>query len=144
MELGYLVTVLYIRKCHQAKALHPEQRFSIGALTKQFVASAVMLLVEDGKLGLDQPISEYIGVVPANWVAVSVRHLLNHTSGLPIDSPNDYLLSVNTLGPYRYDELLDIFKTLNLQTSPGADWDMSSDRNYAVAVHVFANSLADW
>ena len=92
----------------QAKTLHPEQRFSIGSLTKQFVAAAVMLLVEDGKLGLDQPISEFIGVVPASWSSVSVRHLLNHTSGLPIDPPNDYLLSLNSHAPYRDDELLDI------------------------------------
>ena len=110
----------------QAKTLHPEQRFSIGSLTKQFVAAAVMLLVEDGKLGLDQPISEFIGVVPASWSSVSVRHLLNHTSGLPIDPPNDYLLSLNSHAPYRDDELLDIFKTLNLQTSPGKLWSYSN------------------
>lgn len=110
----------------QAKALHPEQRFSIGSMTKQFVAAAVMLLVEDGRLGLDQPISEYIGVVPASWANVSVRHLLTHTSGLPIDPPNDYLLSLNSHAPYRDDELLDIFKTLNLQTSPGIIWSYSN------------------
>ena len=110
----------------QTKTLHPEQRFSIGSMTKQFVAAAVMLLVEDGKLNVDQPISEYIGMVPASWAGISVRHLLNHTSGLPIDPPNDYLLSLNSHAPYRDDELLDIFKTLNLQTSPGKLWSYSN------------------
>ena len=55
--------------------------FEIGSISKQFAAEAVMLLVEDGKLGLDDPISKYLKV-PDAWSAITVRHIVNHTSGL--------------------------------------------------------------
>lgn len=59
--------------------------FQIGSITKSFAAVAVMLLVEDGKIRLDDPISTYLGPVPAAWEAITVRHFLNHTSGMPED-----------------------------------------------------------
>ncbi len=57
-------------------------RFPIGSVSKQFTATAVMLLVEDGKLDLDQPISQYLSDLPATWKPLTVRQLLNHTSGI--------------------------------------------------------------
>jgi D-alanyl-D-alanine carboxypeptidase len=56
--------------------------FPIGSVSKQFTAAAVMLLVEDGKLDLDQPISQYLSDLPATWKPLTVRQLLNHTSGI--------------------------------------------------------------
>ncbi len=56
--------------------------FQLASLTKQFTAAAIMLLVEEGKVRLDAPISTYIENTPASWSDVTVRHLLTHTSGI--------------------------------------------------------------
>jgi CubicO group peptidase (beta-lactamase class C family) len=58
-------------------------RFIIASTTKAWAATAVMMLVEQGKVGLDQPIGELLPDLPASWRTVPVRRLLSHTSGLP-------------------------------------------------------------
>lgn len=60
----------------------PETVFEIGSVTKQITAAAVMLLVEEGKVALDDKIGKYLPSAPETWSAVTVRHLLTHTSGL--------------------------------------------------------------
>ena len=57
--------------------------YRIGSITKQFTSSAVMQLVERGAVKLDEPIGTYLGTLPAAWRGVTVRQLLNHTSGIP-------------------------------------------------------------
>jgi CubicO group peptidase (beta-lactamase class C family) len=49
----------------------------------RFTASAIMTLVEDGKVELDAPIVQYLAGAPETWNGITVRHLLTHTSGLP-------------------------------------------------------------
>jgi CubicO group peptidase (beta-lactamase class C family) len=61
----------------------PETDFRLASLSKQFTATAIMLLVADGKLRYDDSISTIIAGLPAFARGVTVRHLLNHTSGLP-------------------------------------------------------------
>ena len=56
--------------------------FELASLTKEFTAVAIMMLVEEGKVKLDAPISAYIDSTPAAWTRITVRHLLTHTSGL--------------------------------------------------------------
>ncbi|MGH7461500.1 MAG: serine hydrolase domain-containing protein [Longimicrobiales bacterium] len=56
--------------------------FELASVTKQFTAAAIMLLVEEGKVGLDDPITRYIDGTPATWSAITVRQLLTHTSGM--------------------------------------------------------------
>jgi CubicO group peptidase (beta-lactamase class C family) len=56
--------------------------FHIASLGKQFVATGIMLLVEDGKLRLDDKAVNYLQNAPASWREITVRHLLTHTSGL--------------------------------------------------------------
>jgi len=56
--------------------------FEIASVTKPFTATAVMMLVEEGKLQLDDPISKFIEHTPAAWKEITVRELLSHTSGL--------------------------------------------------------------
>ena len=56
--------------------------FEIGSVTKQITAAAIMLLVEDGKVKLDEDISVYLSYVPEDWKGITVRHLLTHTSGI--------------------------------------------------------------
>jgi CubicO group peptidase (beta-lactamase class C family) len=61
----------------------PATLFEIASATKQFTAAAVMRLVQAGKLALDDPIGKHLPDVPANCKAITVRHLLQHTSGIP-------------------------------------------------------------
>jgi D-alanyl-D-alanine carboxypeptidase len=56
--------------------------YEIGSITKQFTAEAVMLLVEEKKIGLDDPLSTYLPDVPKAWDQITIRHLLTHLSGL--------------------------------------------------------------
>jgi CubicO group peptidase (beta-lactamase class C family) len=57
--------------------------FEIGSMSNQVSAEAVMMLVEDGKLALDDPLSKYLTGLPQEWRGIRLRHLLTHTSGLP-------------------------------------------------------------
>jgi CubicO group peptidase (beta-lactamase class C family) len=59
-----------------------ESVFEIGSITKQITAAAIMLLVEEGKINLDEKISKYLPNTPESWKNVTVRHLLTHTSGI--------------------------------------------------------------
>ena len=56
--------------------------FELGSLTKQFTAVAVMMLVEEGKIGLDDSIRKHLPDVPESWGDITVRHLLTHSSGI--------------------------------------------------------------
>ena len=60
-----------------------ETIFQSGSMGKQFTASAVMLLVQEGKLQLDDKVSKYFDGTPESWKDITIRHLLTHTSGLP-------------------------------------------------------------
>jgi CubicO group peptidase (beta-lactamase class C family) len=60
----------------------PQTVFNSGSMAKQFVAAAIMLLVQDGKLNLDDSVAQYLQDAPANWKTVKIEHLLSHTSGL--------------------------------------------------------------
>lgn len=59
-----------------------ETVFEIGSVTKQITAAAIMLLVEEGKIDLDEKIGRYLSIAPEAWSKVTVRHLLTHTSGV--------------------------------------------------------------
>jgi D-alanyl-D-alanine carboxypeptidase len=56
--------------------------FEIGSITKQFTASCILILQQDGKLSIEDRISKYLADVPAAWSNVTIRHLLSHTSGI--------------------------------------------------------------
>jgi D-alanyl-D-alanine carboxypeptidase len=72
----------------------PSSAHPIASVTKQFTAAAVMQLVERGKIDLDDPLSAYLSDTPSSWRNVTVRHLLNHTSG--IVEPGDINLFFQT------------------------------------------------
>lgn len=59
-----------------------ETVFEIGSVSKQMTAAGIMLLVQDGKVNLDERISKYLPNTPEAWKDVTVRHLLTHTSGI--------------------------------------------------------------
>lgn len=104
----------------QALPATTEQRFQIGSISKQFVAAAVMLLVEEGKMALDEKIGTYLGAVPPEWNAITVRHVLSHTSGLPRDVDAALEAAARTHGAYTNEQVLAILKDYKPVTPPGA------------------------
>lgn len=101
--------------------LQPDSVFYIGSVSKQFVAFTIFLLEEDGKLSLDDDIREYLPDFPSYGQAITLRHLLHHTSGLRdylelwLLSGRDYLDKVPIEAAY---ELVKSQKALNFV--PGA------------------------
>ncbi|WP_285402015.1 serine hydrolase domain-containing protein [Luteibacter sp. ME-Dv--P-043b] len=68
--------------------------YPLASTTKEFTAVAIMTLVEQGKIALDDPVRKYLPELPASWLPVTIRHCLSHTSGLPDNVVND---TVNVL-----------------------------------------------
>ena len=99
----------------------PETVFQSGSIGKQFTAAAIMILVQDGKISLDDRLAKFFPDVPATWSKITVRHLLNHTSGL-----GDYPPEIELQRNYTEEELFDAFKRTPLQFAPETDWDYSN------------------
>lgn len=105
---------------HQV-AVTPDTIFQSGSVGKQFTAALVMLLVKDGKLGLDDPIARHLKGTPPAWKAITLRHMLTHTSGL---GDPDHVIKLNEA----YDDarLLRAGAGLALQFKPGTKWAYSN------------------
>ncbi|HWX22354.1 MAG TPA: serine hydrolase domain-containing protein [Candidatus Binatia bacterium] len=102
-------------------AVKPDTVFQSGSVGKQFTATAVMMLVEEGKLGLDDKLNKYLTNVPQSWANIKVRHLLTHTSGL-----GDYLSDFDVQQDYTQDELLAKVAATPLAFQPGEKWSYSN------------------
>jgi CubicO group peptidase (beta-lactamase class C family) len=61
----------------------PRTKFRLGSITKQFTAMAILILQERGKLKVGDPVGKYLDDAPKTWEAVTIRHLLTHTGGVP-------------------------------------------------------------
>jgi CubicO group peptidase (beta-lactamase class C family) len=98
----------------------PQTVFQSGSLGKQFTAMAVMLLVEEKKLGLDDPVAKYLKV-PDTWSGITVRHLLTQTSGLG-DYPENFSLQQD----HSEEDLRQMITTQPLVFAPGEKWSYSN------------------
>ncbi len=96
--------------------------YQSGSVGKQFTATAVMMLVEEGKIGLDLPLSKYFSDAPQLWKDITVRHLLTHTSGIKDYTQKD----VNFRQDYTTAELLKIYAAFPLDFPPGEKWSYSN------------------
>ena len=99
----------------------PETIFQSGSTGKQFTATAVMMLVEEGKLNLEDKITKYFPDGPEAWRNITLRHLLTHTSGMT-DYPEDFDLRRD----YTEDELYQRIKSIPLAFQPGDKWSYSN------------------
>jgi CubicO group peptidase (beta-lactamase class C family) len=100
----------------------PDTIFQSGSVGKMFTAAAVMLLVEDGRLAVADPITKFFPDAPASWRRITVRHLLTHTSGLP-----DYTGgTIDLRKDYTEDELLRFAYGLTPEFPAGARWNYSN------------------
>src|SRR5580692_5940626 len=95
--------------------------FQSGSVGKQFTATAVMMLVEEGKVALDDPLSKYFPDAPTSWKEVTVRQLLSHTAGF-----TDYPEKFDFRKDWTEDELLKMVEGIPLAYPPGTKWDYSN------------------
>jgi CubicO group peptidase (beta-lactamase class C family) len=105
-------------------------RYSIGSISKQFTASAILLLQEQGKLSLDDKVGKYIpDLTRAN--EVTIRQLLSHTSGYQDYWPQDYVMKP-MLSPTTAQKIMDTWAKKPLDFEPGTKWQYSNT-NYVIA-----------
>jgi len=108
----------------------PEMRYSIGSISKQFTAAAILLLQEEGKLSLDDAVGKYVpGLTRGN--EVTIRQILSHTSGYQDYWPEDYVMTP-MLAPESAQQILDTWGKKPLDFEPGTQWQYSNT-NFVIA-----------
>lgn len=113
----------------------PDTRFRIGSVTKQFTATIVLQLVDEGMLRLDAPISDYLPEYPKEvGVKVTIHHLLTHTSGIPSYTDMPEFVDKHSRNPYTPQELAATFSGLPLEFEPGSNWRYSNSGYFLLGV----------
>ena len=112
------------------KQATPEMRYSIGSVSKQFTAAAILILQEQGKLSLDDAVGKYVpGLTRGD--EVTIRQILSHTSGYQDYWPEDYLMTP-MMKPETAQQILDTWAKKPLDFEPGTKWQYSNT-NYVIA-----------
>jgi CubicO group peptidase (beta-lactamase class C family) len=99
----------------------PDTLFKIASVSKQFVAAGIMVLAQDGRLTVDDPVGKHIAGVPAAWSGITIRHLLSHTAGLVREPP--------AFDPFKTPpdaELIASAYATPLRFTPGEKWEYSN------------------
>jgi len=108
----------------------PAMRYSIGSISKQFTAAAILLLQQDGKLSLDDKVAKFLpDLTRAN--EVTIRQILSHTSGYQDYWPQDYVMPM-MLKPVTSAKIMEIWGRKPLDFDPGTKWQYSNT-NYVIA-----------
>ena len=101
--------------------IEPDMVFRLGSITKQFTAVSILMLAQEGKLGLQDEITKFLPDYPTQGRKITVEHLLTHTSGI-----QSYTDMAEWLPLWRKDfsvkELIDLFKDKPMQFEPGERW----------------------
>jgi D-alanyl-D-alanine carboxypeptidase len=117
-------------KLDPAVDAEPAMRYSIGSISKQFTAAAILLLEQEGKLSIDDPVGKYLPDLTRAH-EVTIRMLLSHTSGYQDYWPEDYLMP-----PMRdattAQQILDVWGKKPLDFEPGTKWQYSNT-NFVIA-----------
>ncbi len=111
------------------KYIKTDMIFQTGSMTKQFTSTAILQLVEQGKVSLDDPIQKYVEYFPTKEYPVTIHHLLSQTSGIPeffdVDNEEMHLLSQE----HTPQQLISYYKNRPLEFEPGTKFQYSNS-NY--------------
>ena len=102
--------------------LAPDMVFEIGSITKQFTAAAIMMLAEEGKLSIDDPITTHLSDYPAYGNGITIEHLLTHTSGIVSYTGIPGYMATKVQQDVTPSELIAVFKDLPVEFAPGERW----------------------
>src|SRR6478752_6523448 len=111
-------------------AATPSMRYSIGSISKQFAASAILLLAEEGKLSLDDKVEKFVPGLTRGG-DVTLRQLLSMTSGYQDYWPQDYVMP-GMLKPVTAQQIMDTWAKKPLDFDPGTKWQYSNT-NFVIA-----------
>jgi CubicO group peptidase (beta-lactamase class C family) len=106
----------------------PETVFKIGSVSKQFISAGILLLIQEGKISLDDSISKFLDGTPESWKPITVRHLLTHTSGIVREAPG--------FDPLKVQSDAEVIKTaysLPLRFAPGEKWEYCNVGYFSLA-----------
>lgn len=131
--------IIYKRGCGMANLennvpITPQSVFYIGSVSKQFVAMCVALLIQEGKLSLDDDVHYYIPELPDYGAPITIRHLIHHTSGI-----RDYLTLEDIAGiPFGFYHEVDVLKLIlrqkELNFQPGEEYLYSNSGYFLLSV----------
>ena len=117
----------------------PETVYKIGSVSKQFIATGIMLLVQEGKIGLDDKVGKYLDGTPESWSGITIRHLLTHTSGIVREGPG--------FDPFKDQKDFDVIKTaypLPLLFTPGEKYEYCNVGYFSLAEIISRVSGKSW
>ena len=117
----------------------PETVYKIGSISKQFIATGIMLLAQDKRLRLDDRINKYLPNAPSSWTPITIRHLLTHTSGLVRESP-----AFSPMQNRSDAELLAAAHKVPLRFAPGDKWEYSNTGYVALGEIIRVVSGQPW
>jgi D-alanyl-D-alanine carboxypeptidase len=113
--------------------------FKIGSVSKQFIATAIMLLAQDGKLKVDDPVRTFLPDAPEAWSGITLRHLLSHTAGLIREGP--------AFEPFTPKPDIDVVRSgypRALQSKPGEKYSYSNLGYFTLAEIITRVSGKPW
>lgn len=115
--------------------------FHIASISKGVTAVAIMMLVEDGMLSLDDEVGQHLNTIPTQWAPATVRQVLNHTSGLPdilLDPFSTFTIAETS------EEVLTLLKDQPLVFEPGARWSYNQTNYMVLAMLIEKLSRQDY
>lgn len=101
-------------------------KFRLGSITKQFTAMAILILKEQGKLKLDDPVGKFIDQSPKAWEGVTIHHLLTHTSGVPSYTDDLTTYRLKMMMPETVKSMIGRFRDKPLEFKPGEKFHYSN------------------
>lgn len=99
--------------------LQPDMVFRLGSITKQFTATAILLLAEDGKLSVQDRIEKHLPGYPTHGHTITIEHLLTHTSGIQSYTSIPGWMTEKIIAPMKVQEIIDGFKKEPMTFAPG-------------------------
>ena len=115
----------------------PETVFQMGSVGKQFVSAAIMMLVEEGKISLDDSVTKYFPDAPTSWKPILLKNMLSHTSGLAEYQSDD---RTGPAGPFYMrldfteDELVKKVEAMPIDFAPGEQWSYRNTNYFLLGV----------
>lgn len=117
----------------------PETVYKIASVSKQFIAAGILVLAQDGRLTVDDPVSRHLEGTPASWQPITIRHLLTHTSGIVRESP-----AFEPMRDKPDTEILAAAYPLPLRFPPGTKWEYCNVGYVALAAIITRASGQPW
>ncbi len=128
-----------------SKPQNPEMISRIGSVTKQFTSTAILKLMEEGKIKLEDPITKFLPDYPTQGKTVTIWNLLNHTSGIKsYTGVESNMTTENKAKNLSHAELLTTFQNIEFDFNPGDQWSYNNSGYYLLGMIIEKVSGMSW